>query len=435
MTLRIIQGRVIDPASKVDRITDLFVVNGKVAGLDTAPPGFVPNRQLHAKGRLVMPGLVDLAARLREPGQEHKGTIASETYAAAAGGITSLCLPPDTSPVVDSPAEVELIQQRAQAAGYCRVYNLGALTAGLGGQILSEMAALKRAGCVGVSNALQPMSNTLVLRRAMEYAASQALTVFLHPFDHALANQGCAHEGAVATRLGLPGIPTAAETAAMGQLLALVEQTGVRAHFCRLSCTRAVSMFARARYDGLPVTADVCAHQLFLTENDIGNFDALYHTLPPLRTAGDLQGLRQAVTRGSVTAICSDHQPHETDAKQAPFPSTEPGIAGLETLLPLTMRLVASNVLSLTQAVAYLTVAPAAVMGIAAGSLMVGSAADICIFDPDAQWTLSPEHLNSRGRNTPFGGQTFTGRVTHTLLGGEVVYEYKREMRSQVRDE
>lgn len=428
MNLRIIQGRVVDPANKVDRITDLFVGDGRVVAMDTAPQGFTAEHQLDARGRIVIPGLVDLAARLREPGQEHKATIASETCAAAAGGITSLCYPPDTDPVVDSPAEVELIQQRAQAAGFCRVYNLGALTAGLAGRTLSEMAALKRAGCIGVSNALRPMANTLVLRRAMEYAASQALTVYLHPYDHALADQGCAHEGAVATRLGLPGIPAATETAAMGQLLALVEQTGVRAHFCRLSCARAVNMLARARFDGLPITADVCAHQLFLTEDNIGDFNGLYHTLPPLRTASDLQGLRQGVARGAVTAICSDHQPHEIDAKQAPFPSTEPGIAALETLLPLTLRLVELKALSLSEAVSRITVGPAAVMGIGAGTLGAGRAADICIFDPDQRWILSPEHTISRGKNTPFAGWTFTGRVTHTLLGGNIVYEATRSI-------
>jgi dihydroorotase len=423
VNLQISQGRVIDPANGIDRITDLFVGDGTIVGIDDLPPGFVADRKLEAEGQIVIPGLVDLAARLREPGQERKATIASETRAAAAAGITSLCCPPDTNPVVDSPAEVELIQQRAFGAGFCRVYTIGALTAGLEGKILSEMAALKRAGCVGVGNALQPMANPLVLRRAMEYVASQGLTLFLHPFDHALANQGCAHEGAVATRLGLPGVPTAAETAAMGYLLALVEQTGVRAHFCRLSTARAVYMVARARYDGASISADVCAHQLFLTEKDIGDFNSLCHTLPPLRTDLDLQGLRRGIACGSIAALCSDHQPHDIDAKQAPFPATEPGISALETLLPLTLRLVEEEVLSLPEAIARVTIGPAEVLGITAGTLGVGRPADICIYNPKQRWQLTPERILSHGKNTPFLGWRFTGRVTHTLLGGRIVYQ------------
>jgi dihydroorotase len=423
MNLVISGGRVIDPANGVDRVADLFVGGEQILGLDEAPPGFVVDRKLDVQGQIVIPGLVDLAARLREPGQEHKATIATETRAAAAGGVTSLCCLPDTNPVVDSPAEVKFIQQRARDAGFCRVHVIGALTADLKGQSLSEMAALKRAGCVGVTNALQPMISALVLRRAMEYAASQDLTVFLPPHDHALANAGCAHEGAAATRLGLPGIPTAAETAALGQLLALVEETGARTHFCRLSTARGVNMVARAAYDGLPVTADVCAHQLFLTEDDIGDFNSLCHTLPPLRTRQDRDGLRQGIARGALTAICSDHQPHDIDAKQAPFPATEPGISAVETLLALTLRLVEERVLNLSDAIARITAGPAAVLGIDAGNLSVGRYADLCIYQPDERWTLTPQALLSQGKNTPFLGRSFTGRVTHTLLGGRIVYQ------------
>jgi dihydroorotase len=423
MNLQISRGRVIDPKNGIDRVTDLFIGGGKIVGIDNPPSGFAVDRKLDVEDQIIIPSLVDMAARLREPGQEHKATIASETRAAAAAGITSLCCPPDTNPVIDSPAEVELIQQRAYAAGFCRVYIIGALTAGLNGQTLSEMAALKRAGCVGVSNALRPLTNSLVLRRAMEYAASQALTLFLYSFDHALANHGCAHEGAVATRLGLPGIPSAAETAAMGQLIALVEQTGVRAHFCRLSTARAVNMVARARHDGLPISADVCAHQLFLTESDIGDFNSLCHTLPPLRTRCDLEGLRQGIISGSLDAICSDHQPHDIDAKQAPFPATEPGISALETLLALTLRLVEEEVLTLPEAIARVTCDPAAILGIYAGTLAIGTHADICIYQPDERWTLTPESLLSHGKNTPFLGWSFTGRITHTLVGGRIVYQ------------
>ncbi|MEN8129581.1 MAG: dihydroorotase [Pseudomonadota bacterium] len=423
MNLQITNGRIIDPANNTDRIMDLFIIDGKIASLGTSPAGFIAERTLDASNQIVIPGLVDLAARLREPGQEHKTTIASETRAAAAAGITTLCCPPDTQPVIDSPAEIKFIQQRAEKAGFCHVYSLGALTADLRGERLSEMAALKKGGCVGVSNALHPMGSTLILRRAMEYAASQGLTVFLHPIDHALSNHGCAHEGRIATRLGLPAIPAAAETAALGQQLALVELCGVRTHFCRLSTEQAAKMVARARAEGLPVSADICAHQLFLTEMDIGDFNSLCHTMPPLRTHNDLEGLRSSLDNEVLHAICSDHQPHELEAKRAPFPETEPGISALETLLPLTLRLVEQEDLELSEAIALVTYKPASVLQLDAGTLSIGCPADVCIYDPEFSWEFKAENLLSRGKNTPFDGWHFRGRVSHTLLDGRVVYD------------
>ncbi len=422
MGLLVTNGRIIDPANQIDQNKDLFIEAGKIAGLGQPPVGFTLNRTLDATGQIVIPGVVDLAARLREPGQEYKATIASETRAAAAGGITSLCCHPDTESVVDSPAEIKFIQQRSEAAGFCRVYTLGALTAGLEGQALTEMAALKRGGCVGVTNALSPISSTLVLRRAMEYAVSQQLTIFLHPIDYVLSDNGCAHEGTVATHLGLPGIPSAAETAALGQQLALVEQTGAKTHFCRLSTARAATMVANARLEGLPVSADVCAHQLFLTENDISGFNTLCYTIPPLRTVGDLKALRNSLVLGSISAICSDHQPHELDAKQAPFPAAQPGISALESLLPLTLRLVGEGNLKLIDAIALITCKPAAILQLEAGTLDIGKPADLCIYNPDLTWELKPEELVSSGKNTPFAGWRFSGKVTHTLLGGKIVY-------------
>ncbi len=423
MKLQIINGRIVDPANQIDEVATLFVEDGRIAALgQSAPPGFAAEHTLDARNQIVIPGLVDLAARLREPGLEHKATIASETRAAVAGGITALCCPPDTEPVADSPAEVKLIQQRAETAGYCRVYPLGALTADLKGESLSEMAALKSCGCTGVSNALKPINSSLVLRRAMEYAATHNLTVFLHPIDQELANKGCAHEGVIATRLGLPAIPPAAETAAIGHQLELVEQIGVCTHFCRLSTARAVAMIARYQHDGVPVSADVCAHQLFLTEKELSNFNSLCHTIPPLRTQRDLEGLRSGLKSGAISAICSDHQPHELDAKQAPFPATEPGISALETLLPLTLRLMEEQVLTLSEAISLVTCNPASILRLDAGTLSVGSQADICIYQPDVYWELAPETLLSRGKNTPFYGWEFKGRVTHTLVSGRVVY-------------
>ncbi|RJQ47231.1 MAG: dihydroorotase [Gammaproteobacteria bacterium] len=426
MRISIKSGRVIDPANGVDQVQDLHLDAGRIVALGKAPAGFKAERDISARGRIVCPGLIDLSARLREPGFKHKATIASETAAAAAAGITTLCCPPDTQPVIDTPAVAELIHQRAAQSGKARVLTLGALTKGLAGTELSEMAALKEAGCAGVSNALHPLGNTLIMRRAMEYAATHRLTVFLHAEDAHLAAGGCAHEGAVSTRLGLPAIPESAETAAVARELILIEQTGVRAHFCRLSSARAAQMIARAQHDGLPVTADVSAHQLHLTDMDLGHFNSLCHVRPPLRTRRDLEGLRHAVAQNTVSAICSDHQPHEADAKLGPFSETEPGVSALETLLPLTLRLAQEGTLTLADALARLTTGPARILGIEGGTLGVGAVADICVFDPEQYWTLDAKTLRSRGCNTPFLGWEFKGRVTHTLLDGKLVYEFSK---------
>lgn len=415
-------GRVIDPANDIDAAGDVFVTRGRIAGLGEPPAGFTADVTLEAGGCVVCPGLVDLSARMREPGHEHKATIATETRAAASGGITTLCCPPDTNPVIDTPAVAELIRLRASESGKARIVTLGALTRGLSGEQLSEMAALRKAGCAGVSNALRPLANNLVLRRALEYAATFDLTVFLYASDHWLANDGCAHEGRVATRLGLPGIPEAAETAAVAHTLALIVETGVRAHFCRLTTGRAARMIARARFDGLPVTADVAIPYLFLSENDLSEFDSQCHVLPPLRTVEDRQQLRDALHSGTFQAICSDHQPHEPDAKMGPFPATEPGISGLDTLLPLALRLVEERILTLPQLIQRLTCGPARILGLPAGTLTVGAAADICIFDPEHTWLLNARSMRSQGHNTPFAGWEMKGRTVHTLLGGRLVY-------------
>ncbi len=424
MRLQIRHGRLLDPASGLDRVADLFIADGRIVAQGTATDGFVADEILEARGCIVAPGLIDLSARLREPGLEHKGNIASETRAAAAGGITTLCVPPDTDPVIDTPAVAELIIRRARDAGHARVLPLGALTAGLAGEQLAEMALLQQTGhCVGVSNACRPVTNTRVMRRAMEYAASCGLTVFLHAEDPGLSQGGCVHEGVISMRLGLPGIPEAAETVAVARELMLIEQTGVRAHFCHLSTAHAVQMIARARHDGLPVSMGVTPHHLHLTEMDLGFYNSQCHVLPPLRTGRDLDGLRQGLANDSISVICSDHQPHDADAKLAPFAETEPGISGLETLLPLVLRLVDDEVLSLAAALARLTSEPARILGLDdCGSLAPGKRADLCIFDPEQHWTVEPAQLRSAGKNTPFAGWELKGRVRHTLLEGRRVY-------------
>jgi dihydroorotase len=417
-------GRLIDPAQDLDTVTDLYIADGRVLGHDSKPDGFVAEQSIDAKGQIVVPGLIDLSARLREPGQEYKGTIASETRAAAAGGITTLCIPPDTTPIIDTPAVAELITRRANDAGFARVLPLGALTAGLEGKQLAEMGLLHQQGnCVAVSNACRPVSQTRVMRRAMEYAASCGLPVFLHAEDRSLSQGGCAHEGVVSTRLGLPGLPEAAETVAVARELMLIEQTGVRAHFCHLSAAHSVQMIARAKHDGLPVTMGVTPHHLHLTEMDIGFFNSQCHVLPPLRTQRDQEGLRAGVANGCISVICSDHQPHDADAKQAPFADTEAGISGLETLLPLVLRLVKEGVVSLMDVIAKLTSEPARILSLAdSGTLAPGARADVCIFDPQQHWTVVPEQLVSAGKNTPFASWELTGKVTHTLLAGKLVH-------------
>ncbi len=423
MKIEISNGRVIDPANQLDGVQSLFIADGKIVAIGTAPAAFNADSIIDASGQIVCPGLVDLRAHLREPGEEHKGTIASETRAAARGGITTLCCPPNTHPVIDTPAVAELVQRHADAAGFARVVPLGALTQGLAGSAITEMHALKTAGCVGVSNAMQPLGSTLILRRAMEYAATHGLTVFIHAEEAALANNGCVHEGAVGSRLGLPGIPIAAETVAVAATLALVEETGARVHFPMLSSKRALQKIARAKYDGQPVSCDVSAHHLHLTEIDLLGFNSQCHVRPPLRTQRDMEGLRKGVANGTVAAICSDHHPHEADAKLAPFSATEAGISALETLLPLALRVVDDGVLSMTQMIASLTDQPATILGVEAGTLSPGRQADICIFDPERYWTLDSNSMLSRGHNTPFLNWEMKGEVTRTLLGGKTVYE------------
>ena len=420
--LKIINGRLIDSANAIDSITDIEIENGVIktigskASSDTATV-------IDAKGKIVCPGLIDLCARLREPGEEHKARIKSETIAASTAGITTLCCPPDTDPVIDEPAVIDLINHKVSSAAHSHVVTLGALTVGLQGERLAEMGSLHAAGCVGVSNAHQAVDNTLVLRRAYAYAANCNLTVHITPDDHWLSKGGCANDGSIATRLGLQGIPVSAETTALARAIELIAESGVRAHIGRISSAQGVQQIRNAKNRGLPITADVSAHQLHLTELDISNFNANCHVLPPLRTQRDMEALRHAVADGTVDAICSDHQPHNPDAKQAPFASAEPGISALETLLPLTLKLVNENVIDINTAIKTLTSAPAQILGIDKGQLAVGAAADICIIDPDAEWRLETDKLRCHGKNTPFEGWMLEGRATHTLINGTAIYQ------------
>lgn len=425
MSLSILNGRVIDPAHQTDAIMDIHTDGANIVGIGNKPPGFNANRSIDATGKIVCPGLVDLSASLREPGYTAKGTLATETAAASKGGVTTLICTPNTKPVIDTPAVIELIHRKAEKLAQARVLTTAALTQGLAGKHLSDMVALKKAGAVAFSNAHKPLANTLVERRALEYAATFGYVVLLRPEDPHLRANGCVHEGAVATRLGLPGIPEAAESVAVARDLELAQHTGAKIHFRSLSTARSVSMLREAHANNLPITADVAVHQLFLTEFDVEGFNACCHVRPPLRTLHDRQALRQAVADGVICAICSDHQPHDADAKEVPFPATAPGISGVETLLGLALRLVDENILSLPDAIAKLTCGPADLLGLPYGRLKAGQAADICIFDPQAYWTLDTKTMLSKGKNTPFANPVweFKGQVTHTIFNGHVVYE------------
>jgi len=423
VSLLITGGRIIDPANQVDTFADIYLSGGKVAAIGDQASAFQARQTIDATGLVICPGFVDLYFYIPEPGYEQKGTVESETKAAAAGGVTSLCCPPATSPIIDSPSIATSIQKLASQSGYGRIWPIGAMTMGLKGAQLSEMATLKKAGCIGVTNMRYPFDNTRVLLRCLEYAASQDMTAFLQSIDLFLEQDGCVHNGPFSTRLGLPGIPETAETVALARDLLLVEQTGVRAHFSQLSTAKSVDMIADAQAKGLNITADVCIHHLLSTDECIEDFNCLYHIQPPLRDKADRQRLREGVSDGVLIAISSQHQPHETAAKMAPFAETAPGISGVETLLPLALELVDNGMFDLSTMIARLTCGPAGAANINAGNIGVGQRADICIFDPKERWLLSGETLHSKGKNTPHLNTMLKGRVRYTLVKGRRVFQ------------
>lgn len=423
MKIVIQNGRVIDPANGIDAVQDLYIAGSKIAGIGNAPDGFVADKTIDASGLVVCPGLIDLAARLREPGFEYKATLESEMEAAMAGGITSLACPPDTDPPLDEPGLVEMLCHRARKLHRAHVYPVGALTIGLEGKRLSEMAELVESGCIAFSQASSPILDTLVLKRAMEYAATFDFSVWLQPIQPYLAAGGVAHEGEVASRLGLPGIPVTAETIALFTYLQLAAETGVRLHITRVSSAAALKLIRDAREQGVQVTCDVAAHQLHLCDIDIGYFNSNCHLIPPLRTPRDRDALRAALADGTIQAVCSDHTPVDDDGKLVPFGESEPGATGLELLLPLTLKWGQEMGLSLSDTLARITTAPARLMGITkAGHLSVGTRADLCLFDPNAWQVISRDGLKSQGKNTPFLGVELPGVIKATFVEGVQMY-------------
>ena len=433
MKLLIRNGRLVDPASGLDRIGDLAIAGDRIIALGDVSPEFAPDRTVDASGLVVAPGLVDLAARLREPGHEHEGMLESELAAAAAGGVTSLVCLPDTDPPLDEPGLVEMLKFRARRLSRCRLFPLGALTRGLQGETLTEMAELTEAGCVGFSQAEVPIVNTLTLQRALQYAATYGYTVWLRPQDAWLGG-GVAASGAVATRLGLTGVPVAAETIALATLFELVRATGARVHLCRLSSAAGVALLRAAKTEGLPVTADVSINSLHLTDTDIGYFNAAMRVTPPLRQQRDRDALQAALADGTIDALVSDHTPVSADEKTLPFAEATSGATGLELLLGLALHWGEQQGLGLGPTLARITSAPVAVLGTSLGSLahsagrlVAGGVADVCVFDEQARWPVRADALVSQGKHTPFAFETsgfeLRGRVHTTVVAGSVAFE------------
>lgn len=437
MKILIKNGRVIDPASHFDEIADVALAAGHIVAIKGIPTEFVPNRVIDAQGCVVAPGFIDLAVRLREPGHEHARMLHSEMAAAVAGGVTSLVCPPDTDPVLDEPGLVEMLKFRAEKLHQARVFPLGALTRNLQGEVLTEMVALTEAGCVGFSQAEVALSNTQVLQRALQYASTFDYTVWLRP-QEAYLGKGVAASGPLATRLGLGGVPVAAETIALHTICELMRATQARVHICRLSSAAGVELVRRAKSDGLKLSCDVSINSLHLTDMDIGYFDSRARLTPPLRQQRDRDALRAALADGTIDALVSDHTPVDEDAKTLPFAEAEPGATGLELLLSLALKWAQDDAGSqgkdpqqtVAQALAVITSQPSRVLGSSlgllqadAGRLRVGGVADLCIFDPSAEWTVQPNALRSQGKHTPFWGYSLPGRVRATIVRGQIAFE------------
>jgi dihydroorotase len=432
MNLHIKNGHLIDPANGIDAKKDIYIAAGKIAGVGAAPADFKAQKTIDASGLTVIPGLVDLSARLREPGYEYKATLESEMQAAMQGGVTSLVCPPDTDPVLDEPGLVEMLKYRAKGLNQAHVYPLGALTVGLKGQALTEMAELTEAGCIGFSQADTPILDTNVLLRAMQYAQTFSYSVWLRPQDPHIGRNGIAHSGAVASRLGLAGVPVMAETIALHTIFELMRATGARVHLRRMSSAAGLELVRNAKREGLPVTCDVGVHHVHLTDMDIGFFDSNARVDPPFRSQRDRDAIRAALGDGTIDAICSDHTPVDDDEKLLPFGEASPGATGLELLLSLALKWADEGKdpsVSVSKAIAKITTDAATVAGLPAGDLSVGSAADICLFDPAARWTVSPQTLASQGKHSPFLGYELPAQVRMTIVAGHVAFDRAERQR------
>ena len=429
MKLLIKGGRVINPASGFDAVCDIAIAAGRIVAINSIPADFAPNKTIDASNCIVAPGLMDLAVRLREPGHEHEGMLESEMAAAVAGGVTSVVCAPDTEPVLDEPGLVEMLKFRSERLHQARVFPLGALTRDLKGEVLTEMVELTEAGCIAFSQAEVPLVNTQVLQRAMQYASTFGYAIWLRPQEYFLG-KGVAASGALATRMGLSGVPVAAETIALHTIFELMKSTDARVHLCRISSAAGVALVRQAKAEGLKVTCDVSINSLHLTDVDVGYFDSRMRLNPPLRQQRDRDALRAGLADGTIDVLVSDHTPVDEDEKALPFAESEPGATGLELLLSLALKWSNDSGAGLTRALAVLTSSPAAVLGdslgtlaASAGQLVAGGIADLCVFDPAASWTVEPAALRSQGKHTPFSGYELPGRIRCTVVGGHIAFE------------
>ena len=435
MRISLVGGRLVGPVMLDGQTTrlhdaraDLHLANGLIVAIGDRPDGFLSDLSLDVSRYCIAPGLVDLAARLREPGFEYKATLESEMQAALEGGVTSLSCPPDTDPPLDEPGLVEMLKHRAKGLQAASLYPLGAMTIGLRGEAITEMAELSEAGCIGFGHAGPMFTDTQVLLRAMQYAKSFGYTLWIQPCDHFLSRGGVAHSGAVAGRLGLPGVPVMAETVALHTIFELMKATGGRVHLCRMSSGAGLDLLRSARRDGLDVTADVAVHHLHLIDVDIGYFDPNMRVDPPFRSQRDREALRAAVQTGVIDAICSDHTPVDDDEKQLPFAEAAPGSSGLELLLPLTLKWANEAGVDRALAIDRLTRQPAAILGIEAGVIMPGAAADLSVFDPEDRWIVNAASLHSQGKHTPYWGMELLGRNRLTMVAGRIVVNHLRSV-------
>lgn len=429
MKILIKGARVMDPASGADQLADVAVAAGHVLAIGQAPADFTPGRTIDATGCIVVPGLVDLAVRLREPGHEHANSLKSEMAAAVAGGVTSLVCPPDTDPVLDEPGLVEMLKFRSERLHQARVYPLGALTRGLRGEVLTEMVELTQAGCIGFGQADVPLPSIQILLRALQYASTFGYCVWLRPQDRDLGT-GVVASGPLATRMGLSGIPVAAETIALFTIIELMRSSGARVHLCRISSAAGLELVRQAKREGLPLTCDVSINSLHLVDTDIGYFDSRSHLIPPLRQQRDRDALRLALADGTIDALVSDHSPVDDDDKTLPFAESEPGASGVELLLGLALKWADESGVPLQRALAAVTSEPARILTHSAGKLtggagrlVVGAVADLCVFHPQHEWVIDAKSLRSQGKHTPFSGYSLQAKVHATLVGGHLAFE------------
>ena len=424
MRIAIESARLIDPAAKLDRVASLYLADGRIAGVGQAPAGFAADRRIDGRGLVAAPGLIDLCARMREPGTD--GALRVEMRAALAGGVTGVVCPPDTDPPLDEPGLVRMLRQRSREAAGARLYPLGALTAGLKGEALAQLCTLADVGCVAFAQTAVLPDDRGTLLNALRYARTFDLPVWLRPVDATLAAGGVSGEGAVAGRLGLPSVPVVAETVALHTIFELQRATGqrpVRIHLCRLSSAAGVELVRAARREGLPVTADVSILHVHGVDTDVGHFDSNWRLDPPLRTVRDRAAIRAALADGTIDAVCSDHAPTGLEDKLLPFGEASVGASGLETLLALLLSWAQAEKVPLLRALDTVTRAPARVLGEDTGTLLPGRKADVVLFDPSEAWQVGAESLLSFGRNTPYLERELVGRVRATIVGGEVRFE------------